>query len=80
MKNKFKDKYKVDEVIYSEPKIQIIEKNKRKPVHEIKKIIKKKYPDITNEEIIKLIDLSFNNFRLALENFKKSNKKVEKER
>lgn len=34
MKNKFKDKYKVDEVIYSEPKIQIIEKNKRKPVHE----------------------------------------------
>ena len=41
MKNKFKDKYKVDEVIYSEPKIQIIEKNKRKPVHEIKKIIKK---------------------------------------
>ena len=78
MKNKFKDKYKVDEVIYSEPKIQIIEKNKRKPVHEIKKIIKKKYPDITNEEIIKLIAKM--NKRRSLENFKKSNKKVEKER
>lgn len=78
MKNKFKDKYKVDEVIYSEPKIQIIEKNKRKPVHEIKKIIKKKYPDITNEEIIKLI-VEMNKSR-SLENFKKSNKKVEKER
>ena len=78
MKNKFKDKNKVDEVIYSEPKIQIIEKNKRKPVHEIKKIIKKKYPDITNEEIIKLI-AEMNKSR-SLENFKKSNKKVEKER
>lgn len=78
MKNKFKDKYKVDEVIYSEPKIQIIEKNKRKPVDEIKKIIKKKYPDITNEEIIKLI-AKMNKSR-SLENFKKSNKKVEKER
>lgn len=78
MKNKFKDKYKVDEVIYPEPKIQIIEKNKRKPVHEIKKIIKKKYPDITNEEIIKLI-AEMNKSR-SLENFKKSNKKLEKER
>ncbi len=78
MKNKFKDKYKVDEVIYSESKIQVIEKNKRKPVHEIKKIIKKKYPDITNEEIIKLI-AEMNKSR-SLENFKKSNKKVEKER
>lgn len=41
-------------------KKRIIKENLNLPPHEIKKVLKKTYPDVTNEEVEKLI-ISINN-------------------
>ena len=51
MNEAFRKKYKFIE----DERIQIIRKNSHLPLHEIKKIIKKKYPYTTNEDMEKFI-------------------------
>ena len=75
MKNEFNEKYKVTNYRYEEEKKKIIQNNKKKPVYAIKKIIKKKYPDITNEEMIQLIG-ELNKTR-TFRNLKKTSKNEE---
>ena len=75
MKNEFNEKYKVTNYRYEEEKKKIIQNNKKKPVYAIKKIIKKKYPDITNEEMIQLIG-KLNKTR-TFRNLKKASKNEE---
>ncbi len=47
--------YKVENNFDDLEKKKIIKENFNLPVNEIKKIIKQKYPDITNKEMLKLI-------------------------
>lgn len=51
MNESFREKYKLIE----DERILIIRENLQLPVHEIKKIIKKKYPYTTNDDMEKLI-------------------------
>lgn len=78
MKNEFYNKYVIKDVNYKEQKKKIIRENMDKPVHEIKKIIKQYYPDITNEEMIQLI--SEMNKKRRVKNIRKSKKKDKEER
>ena len=78
MKSKFFEEYRVKNYAYEEEKKKIIKNNNSKTVYEIKKIIKKIYPDITNKEMIELIT-KMNKTR-TIENLKKVNKKEENER
>ena len=55
MNKEYMKRYKIENNFDSLEKKKIIKENLNLPVNEIKKIIKQKYPDITNEEMIKLI-------------------------
>ena len=55
MNKKYMKRYKVENNFDELEKKKIIKENFNLPVNEIKKIIKQKYPDITNEEMLKLI-------------------------
>ena len=66
-------RYKVENNFDELEKKKIIKENFNLPVNEIKKIIKQKYPDITNEEMLKLIgeinkSRSLTNLRISLKN------------
>ena len=65
--------YKVENNFDDLEKKKIIKENFNLPVNEIKKIIKQKYPDITNKEMLKLIgeinkSRSLTNLRISLKN------------
>lgn len=55
MNKEYMKRYKVENNFDELEKKKIIKENFNLPVNEIKKIIKQKYPDITNEEMLKLI-------------------------
>ena len=55
MNKEYMKRYKVENNFDDLEKKKIIKENFNLPVNEIKKIIKQKYPDITNEEMLKLI-------------------------
>ena len=55
MNKEYMKRYKIENNFDDLEKKKIIKENLNLPVNEIKKIIKQKYPDITNEEMIKLI-------------------------
>ena len=66
-------RYKVENNFDELEKKKIIKENFNLPVNEIKKIIKQKYPDITNKEMLKLIgeinkSRSLTNLRISLKN------------
>ena len=73
MNEKYMKRYKVENNFDELEKKKIIKENFNLPVNEIKKIIKQKYPDITNEEMLKLIgeinkSRSLTNLRISLKN------------
>ena len=55
MNKEYMKRYKVENNFDELEKKKIIKENFNLPVNEIKKIIKQKYPDITNKEMLKLI-------------------------
>lgn len=55
MNKEYMKRYKVENNFDDLEKKKIIKENFNLPVNEIKKIIKQKYPDITNKEMLKLI-------------------------
>ena len=72
MNKEYMKRYKVENN-FDELEKKIIKENFNLPVNEIKKIIKQKYPDITNEEMLKLIgeinkSRSLTNLRISLKN------------
>ena len=73
MNKEYMKRYKVEKNFDELEKKKIIKENFNLPVNEIKKIIKQKYPDITNEEMLKLIgeinkSRSLTNLRISLKN------------
>lgn len=73
MNKEYMKRYKVANNFDELEKKKIIKENFNLPVNEIKKIIKQKYPDITNEEMLKLIgeinkSRSLTNLRISLKN------------
>ena len=73
MNKEYMKRYKVENNFDELEKKKIIKENFNLPVNEIKKIIKQKYPDITNEEMLKLIgeinkSRSLTNLRIILKN------------
>ena len=58
MNKEYMKRYKVENNFDELEKKKIIKENFNLPVNEIKKIIKQKYPDITNKEMLKLIVLN----------------------
>ncbi len=73
MNKEYMKRYKVENNFDELEKKKIIKENFNLPVNEIKKIIKQKYPDITNEEMLKLIgeinkSRSLTNLRISLKN------------
>ena len=73
MNEKYMKIYKVENNFDELEKKKIIKENFNLPVNEIKKIIKQKYPDITNKEMLKLIgeinkSRSLTNLRISLKN------------
>ena len=73
MNEKYMKRYKVENNFDELEKKKIIKENFNLPVNEIKKIIKQKYPDITNKEMLKLIgeinkSRSLTNLRISLKN------------
>ena len=71
MNKEYMKRYKVEKNFDELEKKKIIKENFNLPVNEIKKIIKQKYPDITNEEMLKLIgeinkSRSLTNLRISL--------------
>ena len=55
MNKEYMKRYKVENNFDDLEKKKIIKENFNLTVNEIKKIIKQKYPDITNKEMLKLI-------------------------
>lgn len=73
MNKEYMKRYKVANNFDELEKKKIIKENFNLPVNEIKKIIKQKYPDITNKEMLKLIgeinkSRSLTNLRISLKN------------
>ena len=73
MNKEYMKRYKVENNFDELEKQKIIKENFNLPVNEIKKIIKQKYPDITNKEMLKLIgeinkSRSLTNLRISLKN------------
>lgn len=73
MNKEYMKRYKVENNFDELEKKKIIKENFNLPVNEIKKIIKQKYPDITNKEMLKLIgeinkSRSLTNLRIILKN------------
>lgn len=73
MNKEYMKRYKVENNFDELEKKKIIKENFNLPVNEIKKIIKQKYPDITNKEMLKLIgeinkSRSLTNLRISLKN------------
>ena len=73
MNKEYMKRYKVENNFDELEKKKIIKENFNLPVNEIKKIIKQKYPYITNKEMLKLIgdinkSRSLTNLRISLKN------------